>query len=322
MPDPVTDSNDPVSAAADHAVDDIFGAAGDSLLDDVDDDDDDKPQPAAEGTETPAEDTTGDTTDPAAEDGSAETATDVEDTQAGGAEGETAPAPARPAAPTAPAAPQQPSADDLAAAETAAAAARQRAAGHEKWRAEFTAAREKLRAGKLDPIDDAEEYQRTLAVVAEGVEYLQQGLADVSAGQRQVVARQEVDAFWERFSGEHGVPGDRARAVWEAEVHAAHQKYGGQGEAAVRAVANERFEAKLAELKVQPAVATPPKAAAPKPAVAAPAAPARRTPPVTKGGAKVVPGGASTNRPPRPRAKTEDEEFDEAVGSGVLDFLT
>jgi hypothetical protein len=319
MPDPVTDPSDPVNAAADQAADDIFGAAGDHLLDDIDDED--KPQAAADADETPA-DPAGDATDPTADDGSAEEVNEMDATEAREAQGETAPAkPAQPAAPAAPMQPQQPTADDLAAAESAAAAARQRASDHEKWRADFTAAREKLKAGKLDPIDDAEEYQRTLAVVAEGVEYLQQGLADVSAGQQQFVARQEVDAFWAQFSGEHGVPGDQARAAWETEVRAAHQKYGGQGEAAVRAVANERFEAKLAELKVQPAVATPPKAAAPKSA-APPAAPARRTPPVTKGGAKVVPGGASTNRPPRPRQKTEDEEFDEAVGSGVLDFLT
>lgn len=308
-----------VTAAADAAADDILAL--------------DNPDTILEGTEeTPAE-----TTDEVEEEAEAEAddaaeaakpITDEEAEQAaadgdeaeaegvdeGAAEEAKTPEPAAEPEP-------EPVAEDPAAVE-----ARKKAGDdYAKWEADFTAVTAKLQSGELDPIDDAAELNKALKVLAKGMEYVKGGLQEIGQ-QRQAetqaqTAKQQAEAYWQDFGQKNpGLKVEDVRTAFAEEVEVARKEFPGASRETIQAVASKGWERRIEDMKAGKKPAAP---AAAKPAAPVKAgAPAGKPKPVlNKGGARVTPA-SGTARPPKPKPKTPDEEFDATVGAGALDFLS
>lgn len=185
----------------------------------------------------------------------------------------------------------------------------------QQWVADYREIQAKIAEDpkSIDPLENGGKgFEQFAKMTMKGMAMLDHKIARVTAPINQTLQQQQAAAvaqqqqaaaqkYWDDFTKSTPELAN-PRKVY-ADLHAAAVKQYGPG-AAADAVADERWNQKVAQVK-----------SAPKPAAVA--KPAAIKPPVTKGGAQVSPASGAAR--PAPVKKTDEDELAAAIGAGIHD---
>ncbi len=193
-----------------------------------------------------------------------------------------------------PAKPEEPPADEPAAPQDDKATT-DRQAAIQQFQTDYATLQKKITDGTFDAIDDGAEAFKTLA---KGLELLNNEIGAVRQQHAQQQQQTAAQRFWADFEAQHPhIGAKQGQELFQAEVNAL-SKRGFKGEA-LQAAATVAWERRIEGMKAAP------------PATKTPI----KSPPVSKGGARVTPSASTTPPKPKPRS------IDDAIEAGEYGSL-